>query len=231
MTPRRASIALALALLVGACIPPATPPPASSGSPSPPSTSTASPVARASPPPSPAPTPPTILAIAPAQRPSGPWAVTFQLIGTEAVQEVYVLSSACVEATCDIDAAIQTFAGEALGTGVFRYADGMYRYEGDRIETVACSDGFEDVPNGATRASHTILLIAGYRPVGTAVVSVDIRGTRSVQITPVGGSGCSPESLDYTANGHANQFAAGPTATPQATPPPEIPASPASLLS
>ena len=222
MTGRRASVALALSLLVNACIPPPAPSPAPTSSPS--AQTAASPVAQASQPPqSPAPTPPVILAIAPEQRPSGPWAVTFQRFGTEAVREVYVLAPACAQAACDIDATIQTFTGEPIGTGVFRYADGMYRYEADRTDPVACNDGLEDVPNGATGTSHTVLLIAGYRPAGTAVVSVDIRGTRTVQITPVGGSGCSPESLDYTANGEATEFAAAPTPTPRPSAPPKIP--------
>ena len=52
-----------------------------------------------------------------------------------------------------LDATVQTYAGDTLGTVVFRFADGMYRYEGDRTETVACNDGFEDVTDGATRAA------------------------------------------------------------------------------
>jgi predicted secreted Zn-dependent protease len=222
MTGRRAALALALSLVVGACIPPTTQVPSPTATTS--ANTTASPVAGSSEPPrSPAPTPATILALDVGRRPSGPWAVTFQLIGSPAFREVYVLAPACAEASCDINATIQTFAGEPLGTGVFHFADGMYRYEADRTETVECSDGIETIPDGATRVSHTILLIAGYRPVGTAVVSVDIQGTRAVEVTPVGGSGCSAESLDYTANGEATKFAVAPTPTPKPTAAPTVP--------
>jgi predicted secreted Zn-dependent protease len=224
MTGRRAALALALALglVVGACIPPTTQDPSPTATTS--ANTTASPVARTSQPPrSPAPTPATILALDVGQRPSGPWAVSFQLTGTPAIREVYVLAPACDEASCDINATIQTFAGEPLGTGVFRFADGMYRYEADRTETVECNDGFETIPDGATRVSHTILLIAGYRLVGTAVVSVDMRGTRAVTLTPVGGRGCSAETLDYAANGEATRFAVAPTPTPKPTAAPTVP--------
>ena len=223
MTGRRAALALALALglVAGACIPPTTqvPSPAATTS----ADTTASPAGSSQPPPSPAPTPATILALDVGRRPSGPWAVTFQVMGTPAIREVYVLAPACEEASCDINATIQTFAGVPLGTGVFHFADGMYRYVADRTETVDCNDGIETIPGGATRASHTILLIAGYRPVGTAVVSVDIRGTRAVEVTPVGGNGCSAESLDYTANGEATKFAVAPTPTPKPTAAPTVP--------
>src|SRR2546423_5134420 len=153
MTGRRAALALALGLAMGACIPSATPGPSPSAPPSGSATSrSAGPTEGRSP----APTPATMLAIDTGRRPAGPWAVTFQEFGTEAVREVYILAPACAEATCDIDATIQTFAGESLGSGVFRFADGTYRYEGDRTEKVACFDGFETVPNGATRVSHTV---------------------------------------------------------------------------
>jgi predicted secreted Zn-dependent protease len=219
MTGRRAALAVVLGLAMGACVPPATPAPSSSAGPS------ASPVAGASPASrSPAPTAATVLAIDLGQRPSGPWSVTFQQIGTEAVREVYVLAPACAEATCDIDATIQTYAGEPLGNGVFGYADGMYRYEADRTETIACDDGFESVPDGATRVSHTILLIAGYRAPGTSAIAVDIRGTRQVEVTPRAGSGCPAETYSYTANGQKTEFAVAPTPTPQDQGPPKIPA-------
>ena len=207
---------------MSACLPPATP------SLSPPASSSVgpgtSPVAGRQPSRSPAPTPATVLAIDLTQRPSGPWAVTFQQIGTEAVREVYVLAPACAEAACDINATIQTFAGEALGTGVFRYADGMYQYEADRTETIVCNDGFESVADGATRVSHTILRIAGYRPSGTAAITVDIRGTRAVDVTPRADSGCSAETLSYVANGQRTEFATAPTSTPKDATPATIPA-------
>jgi predicted secreted Zn-dependent protease len=217
MTGRRATLALALGLAVGACIPSATPPP--SPSPSASGSAIAQGPGPSQPPRSPAPTPATILAISLGQRPAGPWAVTFQEVGTEAVREVYDLAPACAEATCDIDATIQTFAGESLGTGIFHFADGMYRYEADRTEKIACFDGFETVADGATRVSHTILVIAGYRAVGTSAITVDIRGTRDVEVTPADGGGCSAETFAYIANGQPTQFAAAPTPTPRDAPP------------
>jgi predicted secreted Zn-dependent protease len=222
MTGRTAALALVLGLAMGACLPPPAPSPAPSG----PSVGpTASPVARGSEPSrSAAPTPATILAIDVGKRPSGPWAVTFQQVGSEAVREVYVLAPACTDTSCDIDATIQTFAGEPLGSGVFRFDAGMYRYEADRTESIACNDGFETVADGATRVSHTILVIAGYRPTGTAVVTVDIRGSRAVSVTPSGGSGCPPETFSYVANGQPTEFAAAPTPTPKDPAPPKIPA-------
>lgn len=222
MTGRRAALAVALSLAVGACIPPATQVPSPTTTTS--ANTAASPVAGSSQPPrSPAATPATILALDVGRRPSGPWAVTFQLIGSPAIREVYVLAPACDEASCDINATIQTFAGEPLGTGVFHFADGMYRYEADRTETVECNDGIETIPDGATRVSHTILLIAGYRLVGSAAVSVDIRGTRVVEVRPPAGSSCSAESLDYVANGEATKFAVAPTPTPKPTAAPTVP--------
>jgi len=227
MTGRRAALAVVLGLVMGGCIPPPTPAPSTPSSTGP----SASPVAGASEGSrSPQPTPATVLAIQSGERPSGPWSVTFQQIGTEAVREVYVLAPACDEAACDIDATIQTYAGEPLGTGVFGYVDGMYRYEADRTETIACDDGFESVPDGATRVSHTILLIAGYRAPGTSAISVDIRGTRQVEVTPRGGSGCPAETYSYTANGQKTEFAVAPTPTPQSSVPPKIPAIPNSFF-
>ena len=221
MVGRITALALAIGLVLGACIPPTTqvPPTASesSGSSAPPTPGpSGSPRA-------PAPTPPTILAIASAQRPSGPWAVTFQLTGNEAIREVYVLSAACPDATCDIDATIQTFDGDPIGTTVFRFSDGTYRSEDDRTETIDCEDGFGPVAGGATRTSQTSLLIAGYRPVGSAAITVDIRGTRTVRISPVGASGCAAETLDYLANGRATEFAAAPTPTPKPPTAPQVP--------
>src|SRR5258706_11062539 len=222
MTGRRAALALGLGLVMGACLPPATPPPSPTASAS--VGPAASPVCGSLPSRSPAPTPATILAIDVGQRPTGPWAVTFQQVGTEAVREVYVLAPACAEPSCDIDATIQTFAGEPLGTGVFRFGDGMYRYEADRTETIACNDGFESVADGATRVSHTILLIAGYRATGTAAITVDIRGTRAVEVMPRGASGCSADHLSYVANGQQTEFASAPTPTPRDGTPPKVPA-------
>jgi predicted secreted Zn-dependent protease len=223
MTGRRAALAFGLGLVMSACLPPATPPPSPTASSSVgPATS---PVTGGSVPSrSPAPTPATVLAIDVGQRPTGPWAVTFQQVGTEAVREVYVLAPACTEPSCDIDVTIQTFAGEPLGTGVFHFAGGMYRYEADRTETIACNDGFESVADGATRVSHTILLIAGYRATGTAAITVDIRGTRAVEVTPRGASGCSAEHLSYAANGQQTEFASAPTPTPKDATPPKVPA-------
>jgi predicted secreted Zn-dependent protease len=223
MTGRTAALALALALGMGmgACIPPTTPPPSPSASPSGSATSQRADPSQSQR--SPASTPATIFAIDVGRRPAGPWAVTFQEIGTEAVREVYDLAAACAEATCDIDATIQTFAGESLGTGVFQFADGMYRYEADRTEKIACFDGFEMVADGATRVSHTILVIAGYRALGTSAITVDIRGTRAVQVTPADGSGCPPETFAYIANGQPTQFAAAPSPTPKDPAPATIP--------
>jgi predicted secreted Zn-dependent protease len=172
---------------------------------------------------SPAPTPATILAVDLGHRPSGPWAVTFQIIGAPAIREVYVLAPACPAASCDIDATIQTFGGVPIGTGVFHFADGMYRYEADRTDTTECNDGFEEVPDGATRVTHTSLLIAVYRTVGTSANAVDIRGTRTVTLTPRAGNSCEAATLSYVANGEATQFAAGPTATPKVPADPRVP--------
>jgi predicted secreted Zn-dependent protease len=99
----------------------------------------------------------------------------------------------------------------------------MYRSEEDRTETIDCEDGFGPVAGGATRATHTSLLIAGYRPIGSAAVTVDIRGTRTVRISPVGASGCAAESLDYLANGRPTEFAAAPTPTPKPPTAPQVP--------
>jgi predicted secreted Zn-dependent protease len=224
MALRRSTFALLLAasLIVGACGGSAPPGPTSAGGSlggalgsSPPE---ASPGSR-----SPAPTPATILAVDLGHRPSGPWAVTFQVIGKPAIREVYVLEPACSAASCDIDATIQTFGGVPIGTGVFTFADGMYRYEADRTDTAECNDGFEDVPDGATRVTHTSLLIAVYRTVGTSANAVDIRGTRTVTLTPRAGNSCKAETLSYVANGEATQFASGPTATPRAPNDPRVP--------
>lgn len=220
MTGRRAALALALGVTLGACIPPATPPPSPPASAS--GSATSQGAGPSQPARSPAPTPATVLAIDVGRRPAGPWAVTFQEPGTDAVREVYVLAPDCAEATCDIDATIQTFAGESLGTGVFHFADGMYRYEADRTETIACSDGFETVPDGATRISHTILIIAGYRAVGTSAITVDIRGTRAVEVAPANGSGCPADTFAYIANGQPTEFAAGATPTPKVPAPTTI---------
>jgi predicted secreted Zn-dependent protease len=214
MRRTRAAFALALAfsLVTSACDATATPTPSVAAS------RPASPAAAPGPsqqPRSPAPTPATILAVESGKRPSGPWAVTFQSNGNPAVREVYVLTPACPEPTCDIKATIQTYDGIAIGTGVFRHTDGTYRYEHDSRDPIDCDNGFETVANGATQASHTILVIAGYRPAGTAVVSVDIRGTRTVEIEPVPGNTCKPASLAYVANGDATRFAAAPAPTPK----------------
>jgi predicted secreted Zn-dependent protease len=216
------ALSLAASLIVGACGASATPIPPSASSP------VAGTVASPLPGPgralrSPVPTPATILAISVGQRPSGPWAVTFQIIGTPAIREVYVLAPECAAASCDIDATIQTFGGVPIGTGLFHFADGMYRYEADRTDTADCNDGFEDIPDGATRVTHTSLLIAGYRPVGTSAVAVDIRGTRTVTLTPHADNGCKAQTLAYVANGEATQFAASPTATPKAPIDPKVP--------
>ena len=215
MVGRITALALAIGLVLGACVPPTTQVPAGA-TPSAGSTAPPAPGPSGSPR-SPAPTPPTILALATAQRPAGPWAVTFQVTGSEAVREVYVLSAACPDASCDIDATIQTFDGDPIGTSVFRFSEGMYRSEEDRTETIDCEDGFGPVAGGATRTTDTSLLIAGYRPVGTAAITVDIRGTRSVRISPIGASACAAESLDYLADGRQTEFAAAPTPTPKPT--------------
>ena len=222
MTRRRAALAIALAVAVAGCIPTTTqtpPSPAGSGQAAPSSTGPSP--SRA--PRTPAPTAATILALSTGQRPSGPWAVAFQHPGEDAVREVYVLTSACPEAACDLTATVQTFAGEPLGSAVFTYVDGMYRYEADREAPIACNDGVAVVPDGATALSHTTLLIAGYRAAGTAVVSVGIRGTRTVRITPTADSTCAAAELDYTANGEKTEFAAAPTPTPRPTANPQVP--------
>ena len=227
MTVRGTALAVALLVAVAGCIPPTTQVPAPSAVPTP----SASPAPSASRvPASPAPTAATVLAVAAADRPSGPWAVTFQASGSEAVREVYVLAPACAEPTCDLRAAVQTFDGEPLGTALFRYADGMYRYEADREASVACNDGVAVVPDGATATSHTTLLIAGYRPTGTAVVTVDIRGTRTVRIEPKADSTCGSRVLEYTANGEKTEFAAAPTPTPKAPVDPKVPTIAASFF-
>src|SRR5205085_7513967 len=62
--------------------------------------------------------------------------------------------------------------------------------------------------DGAIQVSRTELVIAGYRTEGTAVVIVDLRGTRHVDVEPAADSSCEPASIDYIANGQATQFAA-----------------------
>lgn len=210
---RRCGTALALALLlaVAACDVTSSPSPAA-----PDASPTLRPTAGASAQPrTAAPTLPTILALDPGRRPSGPWAVTFQKSGTEVVREVYVLAPACPEPACDIRATIQTYDGIPLDTGVFRHVDGTYRYVADSRDPVDCHNGFESIADGAIQISHTELVIAGYRPAGTAVVSVDIRGTRSVTIEPKAGNSCEAVSIDYVANGVATEFAEAPAATPK----------------
>jgi predicted secreted Zn-dependent protease len=224
MAHRRSTFALSLAacLIVEACggsAPPGSPsasaPPGGALGSTPPGPAAASRL--------PAPTAATILAVDLGHRPSGPWAVTFQVIGQPAIREVYVLAPACSAASCDIDATIQTFGGVPIGTGVFTFADGMYRYEADHSDTADCNDGFEDVPDGARRVTRTSLLIAVYRTVGTSANAVDIRGTRTVTVTPRAGNGCQAETLSYVANGEATQFASGPTATPRLPTDPRVP--------
>jgi predicted secreted Zn-dependent protease len=210
----RAPLALALALaLVGSACDATTTPPASSSPPQPATTPAGT--ARIPQPRSPAATPATILAVDPGKRPTGPWSVTFQQAGQPTLREVYILSAVCPEPTCDINARIQTYDGIALGSAVFRHADGTWRYEADTSDPVDCEDGFETVTNGATQASQTVLVIAGYRPAGFASITVDIRGTRTVRIEPVAGSSCEPATLEYVANGEATRLvAAGQAAKP-----------------
>ena len=229
MTARGTAFAIVLIVVVAACIPPTTRTPSSapSGGPEP----SASPAPSASRRPvSPAPTPATTLALATADRPSGPWVVTFQATGIPAVREVFVLAPACAAASCDIAATIQTFDGTPLGTATFRFADGMYRYEADSSAAVACNDGVAEIPDGATATSHTSLLIAGYRAAGTAAVTVDIRGTRTVRIAPRGDSTCGSQEIAYVANGERTEFAAAPTATPKPPVDPRIPTIQASFF-
>ncbi|MBA2381374.1 MAG: DUF922 domain-containing protein [Chloroflexi bacterium] len=213
MTRRNFALAVALATLAGACggttspsTPGSIPPPTGSATPGP-----------TQPPRSPVPTPATILALETASRPSGPWAVTFQSPGTESVREVYLLSAACPAPTCDLGATIQTWSGDRLGTATFTFDDGMYRLEVEEREVIDCPTPVETIADGATWVSHTSLLIAGYRAAGTAVVKVDIRGTRTVSVTPVGDNGCIPEKIEYIANGQETELAAAPTATPRPT--------------
>jgi len=227
MTVRGTAFAVALLVAVTACIPPTTQVPASPSAAATPAPLSPDPSRT---PASPAPTASTVLALSVADRPTGPWAVTFQAVGSEAVREVYVLAPACAEASCDLRAAVQTFDGVPLGTAVFGYADGMYRYDADRQESVACNDGVAVVPDGAIATSHTTLLIAGYRPAGTAVVTVDIRGSRTVRIEPKGDSTCGSEKIEYTANGERTEFAAAPTATPKPPSDPKVPTIQASFF-
>src|SRR4051794_21757882 len=228
MTGRRTAFSLAVCIVLAGCIPPTTQtPPSAEPSPSP-ATTPRSGASRG--PATPAPTAATVLALSTAQRPTGPWAVTFQSNGREAVREVYVLAAACDRPDCDLKASVQTFDGEALGTAVFRFADGMYRYEADGEASVACNDGVAVVPDGATATSHTSLLIAGYRAAGTATIAVDIRGTRTVSIAPKGDSTCGAEEIAYVANGEKTEFAAAPTPTPKPPADPQVPTIKASFF-
>jgi predicted secreted Zn-dependent protease len=204
-----AMLGIAIALVAGACDSTATPTPSPAAS-----APAAIPSRGPAQPRTAAPTAPTILAVEPGKRPSGPWAITFQASGSDAVREVYVLTPSCPAATCDIEATIQTYDGIPLGTGVFRHADGQYRLDVTTNDKIDCQDGLGTVTDGAIQASHTTLVIAGYRSEGSAVVTVDIRGTRSVEIEPVAGSSCEAVSIDYVANGQATQFAAA-TAPPK----------------
>jgi predicted secreted Zn-dependent protease len=217
VTRRIAALAFSVALVAGACGSSVAPP--SSGG-----------VGSAGPAPGPtqpprtaAPTPPTILALATADRPSGPWAVVFRGTGTPVVREVWLLSPACAQPDCDLTATIQTWTGEPIGTATFTFENGTYRLESDVREVIDCQTPVETITAGATRTTRTTLLIAGYRPAGTAVVSVDIRGTRSVAVTPVTDNGCAGEAIEYTANGEETELAAAPTPTAKPTPPPNIP--------
>lgn len=234
MTIRGSTVAVALLFVVTACVPPTTTtvpaPTAASRAPSGSIAPSPAPSTSPAPPAPPAPTAATTLAVATADRPFGPWAVTFQATGITAVREVYVLSPACAGSTCDISALIQTFDGARLGTALFRYDAGMYRYEADSKVSIACNDGVAEVPDGAIATSHTTLLIAGYRPAGIAAVTVDIRGSRTVRIEPGAASSCGAQTIQYAANGERTEFAAAPTPTPKPPSNPKIPAIQASFF-
>jgi predicted secreted Zn-dependent protease len=97
----------------------------------------------------------------------------------------------------------------------------MYRFETDTREVIDCETPVETISGGATQTIHTNLLIAGYRPAGIAAISVDIRGTRTITVTPTSDNGCAAGTTDYIANGDRTELAAAPTPTPH--PPTAIP--------
>ncbi|MDH5244004.1 MAG: hypothetical protein OEX05_08725, partial [Chloroflexota bacterium] len=101
----------------------------------------------------------------------GPWEVVFSAPGLERIREVFVMTPTCASGPCDVKVVIQDFAGHRLGTGLFRFDEGVYRLEATDEDVVACTASDQEVRAGATTSTFTTLAVAGYRPSGTAVVS------------------------------------------------------------
>lgn len=166
------------------------------------------------------------MALAEGFRPEGPWEVDFLAPGQPLVREVFVLTPTCPAGPCDVKVVIQDFSGERLGTGVFRYADGVYVLELERRTNEVCSLSAELVSEGVEQVATTTLILAGYRPAGTAVVSPRIQGERFVVSRPLDARACPASSTIYAARGQPTRFARAqptPGPSPKPTPTPKAP--------
>ena len=211
-------VALLLTIVLVACAPAVVTP-----APSAPATPSPTIVVRADPTSGPA--DPTPIPLPADFRPEGPWEVDFARTGETTVREVFVLSPSCSAGACDVDVVIQDFHGTRLGSGVFRYVDGVYVFEDERRTTEACSLSAELVSDGVERTSATSLVLAGYRPPGTAVVTPRIQGQRSIVTRPLDARACEATTAVYVARGQPTKFAREdptPSPTPKPTKSPTV---------
>ncbi len=134
-----------------------------------------------------------------------------------------MFSPRCPAGSCDADVVIQDFEGNRIATGVFRYVDGIYVFEDERRSNEACSLSAELVSEGVEAVATTSLVLSGYRPLGTAVVSPRLQGSRLVVTRPLDARACPADQATYTARGTPTRFAAArptPSPTPKPTKPP-----------
>jgi len=206
--------ALVAALLAGCSTStPASVSPAPSAAPSQTDQAVSAPTPRLSTP------PPALMPVPTDFRLEGPWEVVFSAPGLERIREVFVMTPTCKSGPCDVNVVIQDFSGHRLGTGTFRFDEGVYRLEASQKSVVTCTASSREVGAGATSSTVTTLAVAGYRPSGTAVVSVRVQGERQVAVTPIDGSGCAEVVASYDALGEPTRFAAA-RPTPRPTPKP-----------
>jgi len=93
---------------------------------------------------------------------------------------------------------IQDFEGNRIATGVFRYVDGIYVFEDERRSNEACSLSAELVSEGVEAVATTSLVLSGYRPLGTAVVSPRLQGSRLVVTRPLDARACPARTRQRT---------------------------------